>query len=80
MEPVTISQIEEQLAKLSPERLRVVYDFVSYLVEREQAQLDLPTDSDAFQTMLASEAVLQRDWDCPEEDAAWAHLKKAMLV
>jgi hypothetical protein len=74
METVTISQIEERLEKLSPERLRVVYDFVSYLVEREQAQLELPTDSDAFQTMLASEAVLRRDWDRPEEDAAWAHL------
>jgi hypothetical protein len=74
METVTISQIEERLEKLSPERLRVVYDFVSYLVEREQARLELPTDSDAFQTMLASEAVLRRDWDRPEEDAAWAHL------
>ncbi len=74
MEPVTISQIEERLAKLSPERLRVVYDFVSYLVEREHAQLDLPAASDAFQTLLASEAVLRLDWDRPEEDAAWAHL------
>jgi hypothetical protein len=25
-------------------------------------------------TMLASEAVLARDWLTPEEDAAWAHL------
>lgn len=24
--------------------------------------------------MLASEAVLGRDWDLPEEDAAWANL------
>lgn len=74
MDTVTIPQIEERLAKLSPERLRVVYDFVSYLVEREQRQFDLLTDSDAFQTMLASEVVLRRDWDTPEEDAAWAHL------
>lgn len=74
MQAVTISQIEERLEQLSPERLRVVYDFVSYLVEREQAPLELLTESDAFQTMLASEAVLRRDWDRPEEDAAWAHL------
>jgi hypothetical protein len=30
--------------------------------------------SDAYQTMLASEAVLSRDWDRPEEDEAWANL------
>lgn len=74
MDTVTIPQIEERLEKLSPERLQVVYDFVSYLVEREQAQFDVLRESDAFQTMLASEAVLRRDWDTPEEDAAWAHL------
>jgi len=74
MDTVTIPQIEERLEKLSPERLQVVYDFVSYLVEREQAQFDVLRESDAFQTMLASQAVLRRDWDTPEEDAAWAHL------
>jgi hypothetical protein len=30
--------------------------------------------SEAYQTMLASEAVLSRDWDTPEEDEAWADL------
>jgi len=30
--------------------------------------------SEAYQTMLASEAVLSRDWDRPEEDEAWANL------
>jgi DNA-binding phage protein len=30
--------------------------------------------AEALQTMLASEAVLQRDWDRPEEDGAWADL------
>jgi len=30
--------------------------------------------SEAFQTMLASERVLRKDWDHPEEDEAWAHL------
>lgn len=28
----------------------------------------------AYATMLASEAVLSRDWDSPEEDEAWADL------
>ncbi len=74
MDTITIPQIKERLEQLLPERLRVVYDFVSYLVEREQLQFNVLTKSDAFQTMLASEAVLRRDWDTPEEDAAWAHL------
>jgi len=30
--------------------------------------------SQAYQTMLASENVLRRDWEQPEEDAAWASL------
>jgi len=32
------------------------------------------TISEPYQTMLASESILQRDWDRPEEDAAWANL------
>jgi hypothetical protein len=47
--------------------LEVVFDFVSYLAERQLT-------SESFQTMLASEAVLRRDWERPEEEAAWAHL------
>jgi uncharacterized protein YuzE len=27
-----------------------------------------------YQTMVASEAVLRRDWERPEEDIAWANL------
>ncbi len=30
MQPVTISQINETLLKLPPEKLVVVYDFISY--------------------------------------------------
>jgi hypothetical protein len=30
--------------------------------------------SEAYQTMLASENILRRDWEQPEEDAAWADL------
>ncbi|MEZ4661519.1 MAG: hypothetical protein R2911_28545 [Caldilineaceae bacterium] len=29
---------------------------------------------EAYTTMLASEAVLRKEWDTPEEDAAWASL------
>ena len=67
MSVVTIAQIEERLQRLTPEELGTVFDFVSYLAERR-------LDESALSTMLASEAVLRRDWDSPEEDAAWADL------
>ena len=31
-------------------------------------------DTSAFATMVASEQVLARDWNTPEEDEAWANL------
>jgi hypothetical protein len=73
METIALAQITERLQKLPDEKLAVVYDFVSYLLERDTEQLQKKF-SDAFQTMLASEAVLRRDWDRPEEDNAWANL------
>jgi hypothetical protein len=74
MASVTIAEIDERLHQLPPEKLPVVYDFVSYLLERDAAALLSSDDSGARATMLASEAALRRDWDRPEEDAAWAHL------
>jgi hypothetical protein len=74
MASVTIAEIDERLHQLPPEKLPVVYDFVSYLLERDAAALLSADDSDARATRLASEAVLRRDWNRPEEDAAWAHL------
>lgn len=74
MASVTIAEIDERLRQLAPEKLPVVYDFVSYLLERPSADLLASGDDPARATMLASEAVLRRDWDRPEEDAAWAHL------
>ena len=74
MRSVTIDQIEKHLQQLPPEKLTIVYDFVSALLERERSPSDILDGSSAFETMLASEAVLRRDWDRPEEDAAWAHL------
>jgi hypothetical protein len=74
MPSVTIAEIDERLQHLPPEKLIVVYDFVSYLLERDLAGLLMDVDMDAYTTMLAYEAVFRRDWDRPEEDAAWAHL------
>ena len=67
MATVTIQQVEERLQHLSSEQLASVLDFVSYLADRRLS-------SEALSTMLASEPVLRRDWDRPEEDAAWSDL------
>lgn len=74
MHTVTIAQITERLRKLPAEKLIVVYDFVSYLSERELGEILHDTATRAIESMLASEAVLRRDWDRPEEDTAWASL------
>ena len=58
--------IEMELDVLPELLQREVYDFVRFL--------RLKSDGDAFNGLLASEAVLARDWDTPEEDAAWANL------
>lgn len=72
MPSVTITEIDERLRYLPPDKLIVVYDFVAYLLER--GATGVLTDVDACDTLLASEAVLRRDWERPEEDAAWADL------
>lgn len=64
---VDIAKITQRLHELPEEKLAVVYEFVSRLAEDGEV-------SESFKTMLASEAVLRRDWDRPEEDAAWADL------
>ena len=50
-----------------PEPLqREVYDFARFLREK--------VNSESFNGLLLSESVLRKDWDAPEEDAAWANL------
>jgi hypothetical protein len=58
--------IERELDVLPEPLQREVYDFVRLL--------RMKSDGDAFNGLLASEAVLARDWDTPEEDAAWQNL------
>jgi hypothetical protein len=74
MQDKTISQITDKLQRLSPEKLILVYDFISYLLDREKEQSTIDSISESFQTMLASESILQKEWDRKEEDEAWANL------
>jgi hypothetical protein len=74
MAEVTVSEIDKRLQLLPPEKLNVVYEFVSFLLERDGAELLLDSEVSSRATMLASEEVLSRDWNLAEVDAAWAHL------
>jgi hypothetical protein len=62
----TMQLIEKEIASLPETQQREVYDFARFL--------RVKTQEDAFDGLLASETVLARDWDTPEEDAAWASL------
>jgi PHD/YefM family antitoxin component YafN of YafNO toxin-antitoxin module len=41
---------------------------------RRERHTQQKTENEMLATMIASEKVLARDWDTPEEDAAWADL------
>jgi hypothetical protein len=58
--------IERELDVLPELLQREVYDFARFL--------RMKSDRETFDGMLASEAVLARDWNTPEEDSAWANL------
>jgi hypothetical protein len=58
--------IDRELESLSEPKQREVYDFVRFL--------RLRSNDDSFNGLLLSESALARDWDTPEEDAAWSSL------
>ena len=48
--------------------------YEDYIALQNELQRHRLLHSEAYQTMLASEAVLRREWDTAEEDEAWADL------
>lgn len=75
MQTITIPQITQRLQQLPVEKLAEVYDFVSFLAEKKVEQpMMVKETTESFQTMLATEHVLRRDWESPEEERAWANL------
>ena len=58
--------IEKEVANLPEPLQREVYDFVRFL--------RLKSDDESFNGLLLSEAAIAKDWNTPEEDAAWASL------
>ena len=58
--------INKEVAVLPELLQQEVYDFVRFL--------RLKSEEEAFNGLLLSESALARDWNSPEEDAAWANL------
>jgi len=70
MQTITIKEIDGKLKTLSKDKLVAVYHFVSYLAD---VDLDM-SETSARELMFASEDLLAKEWDTPEEDKAWADL------
>lgn len=58
--------IDKEVASLPEYLQREVYDFVRLLREK--------SEDGSINGMMLSESALRKDWDTPEEDAAWANL------
>ena len=62
----TTELVGQELAALPEALQREVYDFVRFLRARSQ--------DEKFDGLRVSESALSKDWNTPEEDAAWASL------
>ena len=58
--------IETEVNKLPEPLQREVYDFARFL--------RLKAGEEKFNGLLLSETALAKEWNTPEEDAAWANL------
>ena len=62
----TSDLIQRELTNLPESLQREVYDFARFL--------RLKREEESFNGLLLSETALAKDWNTPEEDAAWANL------
>ena len=60
------SELLREIDTLPAECLGEILNFIEYIKQKQFRNIP--------ETMLISEDVLARDWDSPEEDAAWAGL------
>jgi hypothetical protein len=68
-----VLQIEALIRRLSLAELNTIAEAVINLV-KQKPNMGIPA------TMLLSEEVLARDWNSPEDDAAWGSLTGATLL
>ena len=67
---ITVEDIDSKLQTLSEDKLAAVYHFVSYLAD---SNLEM-SDISAKDLIFASESLIAKEWNTPEEDKAWANL------
>jgi hypothetical protein len=60
----TREALSEEIKKIPEGLLKELYDYLQFLKLK----------ADKLDTHLASEDVLSRDWNSPEEDEAWKNL------
>lgn len=58
-------KLKREIDKIPDHRIQEVIDFVQFLIEKENEQMNLS---------LVSEPALKKDWLRPEEDEAWKDL------
>jgi hypothetical protein len=58
--------LKKELNEMPENLLEELYDYMQYLKYKE--------NMDKTETAYASESVLKKDWDNPEEDLAWKNL------
>jgi hypothetical protein len=70
MQTITVEEIDSKLHTLSKDKLTAVYHFVSYLADSDFEMSDIS----AKELMFASESLIAKEWNTPEEGKAWADL------
>jgi len=63
---MSLADIKQAAAQLPPEELTALTAFLVRLSENDKPE--------GFNGAVFSESVLAREWNSPEEDAAWANL------
>jgi hypothetical protein len=63
---MTRNEVMREIQSLPAECLGEILDFIGYIKQRQCKHVP--------ETMLMSEDALSRDWNSPEEDAAWSNL------
>jgi hypothetical protein len=63
---MSLVEIKQLAAQLPPEELTALTSFLVRLTQNAEGE--------AFNGALLSESVLRREWNSPDEDAAWENL------
>lgn len=66
-------KLKQELQNIPDELLGELHQYMKYLQYKKKQEAP-PNDNSSMETAYASEAVLGKDWNSPEEDQAWQDL------